>query len=142
MGLHRLLYTLLHHSLRMHGTTLAMFLDIAVAFDEVAQPIIQQVANRIGEEGGGIAREILEFCAEIRTHVVTAFGLSEWYAQRGGVVRGGGGGLDPLLYVLATMPLHRDILHQQMAIRVPSLQMSHTVGTVGLIDDMGVLGET
>ena len=57
MGLRRRLHTLLHHSLRTHGRASAVFLDMAAAFDEAAQPIIQQVADKIGREVGDITRE-------------------------------------------------------------------------------------
>ena len=41
---------------------------------------------------GAITRELLQFYRDLCTYVVTAFGLSAWYEQLGGVVQGGGGG--------------------------------------------------
>ena len=60
----------------------------------------------------------------------------------GGGGAGGGGGLDPLLYVLGTIPLHKDIQHTNVGIKAQGLQGVHVVGTMGLIDDTGVLGDT
>ena len=80
---------------------------------------------------------------DLRTHVVTAFGLSTWYEQLGWVVQGGGGGgLDPLLYVVVTIPLHKDIQHTNGGVKAQGVQEMHVLGTIGLIDDTGVLGDT
>ena len=54
---------------------------------------------------------------------------------------GGGGGKDPLLYVLVTIPLHKDIQHTNGEIKAQGLQGVHVVGTMGLIDDTGGLGD-
>ena len=56
----------------------------------------------------------------------------------GGVVQGGG--LDPMLYVFATTPLHKDIIHRSVGIPIEGDTEKHIVGTLGLIDDTGVLG--
>ena len=58
---------------------------------------------------------------------------------------GGGGqgyrrGLDPVLYVATTIPLHTDVDHLGLGIPATRIAKRHTVGGVGLIDDMGVLG--
>ena len=52
-----------------------------------------------------------------------------------------GGGLDPLMYIRVTIPLHRAIIQQGRGL--PIRDQPNTmgpVGTVGLVDDTAVLG--
>ena len=52
-------------------------------------------------------------------------------------------GLDRLLYMLAKVPLHKDVQAQGMGVEAPWAQRKHVVGTVvGLIDHMGIRGAT
>ena len=78
VGLCKLLHTPLHVGLN-RGQASVAFLDIAGAFDEVAQSLVQTIPDRLAKEVCREAQEILEFCCSLRTYVVTAFGLSEWY---------------------------------------------------------------
>ena len=63
--------------------------------------------------------EFLEAYQQIRTHVLTAYGLSAWYEQLGGIIQGGG--LDPLFYVIYTIPLHKSVQHDQLGVVVQGL---------------------
>ena len=90
VGLRRLLHTLLHVGLN-RGRASVVFLDIAAAFDEVVQSVIQTVADRLPRGVGEVTGELLQFYRDLCTHVVTAFGLSAWYEQLGGGGAGGGG---------------------------------------------------
>ena len=75
VGLRRLLHTLLHVGLNQ-GRASVVFLDIAAAFDEVVQSVTQTVADRLPRGVGEVTGELLQFYKDLRTHVVTVFGLS------------------------------------------------------------------
>ena len=51
------------------------------------------------------------------------------------------GGLDPLMYITATIPVHRAIMQQGKGIPVKgNTDKFGPVGTVGLVDDTAVMG--
>ena len=87
-----------------------------------------------------MVRELLEVYNLIRAHVLTAYGLSAWYQQVGGIIQGGG--LDPLFYVIYTCPLHRAIMVKKLGVVVQGYQETHTIGTAGLVDDTVIMGHT
>ena len=52
-----------------------------------------------------------------------------------------GGGLDPLMYITATIPLHRAIMQQGKGVPIMGdTDRLGPVGTVGLVDDTAVMG--
>ena len=50
----------------------------------------------------------------LRTYVVTGYGLSEWYSQLDGVLQGGG--LGPVLYIMAMHPMHLAVGEMQQGV--------------------------
>ena len=92
---------MLTQAVAVHGRVAMVLLDVAAAFDEVSQHAIVRAAHQVDPTSWGIILQMLDVYTEIRTFLVTAYGLSEWYAQLGGVMQGGG--LDPLMYIFATL---------------------------------------
>ena len=91
IGMRRLVMLMLTQAVAVHGRVAMVLLDVAATFDEVSQHAILRASHQIDPTSWGIILQMLDAYTEIRTFVVTAYGLSEWYAQLGGVMQGGGG---------------------------------------------------
>ena len=97
---------LITQALATKGAVGVLMLDIVGAFDEVMRQSITVMAQQGTPDVRDTVNGVLKLYEHLRTYVVTAYGLSEWYKQIDGVLQGGGGGLDPLLYIIPMHLLH------------------------------------
>ena len=105
------MHCLLTSRLATHGQAGTVLLDIAAAFDEVVQSVISSITKIVSPDMHADVLNIFGCYNRMRSHVITAYGLSEWYCQLAGVMQGGG--LDPPMYTTATIPLHCAIMQQK-----------------------------
>ena len=94
-GMRRLMHMLITQALATKGAVGALLLDIVGAFDEVMRQSIKVVAQQGTPDVRDTVNGVLKLYEHLRTYVVTAYGLSEWYKQIDGVLQGGGGGWTP-----------------------------------------------
>ena len=66
-----------------------------------------------------MVKEFVQAYDIMRVHVVTAYGLSARCRQLEGVVHGGGGGVDPLFYIIYIQGVHNELRLRNMG---PSVQ--------------------
>ena len=134
------MHCLLTSRLATHGRAGTVLLDIAAAFDEVVQSVISSNTKIVSPDMHADVLNIFGCYNRMRSHVITAYGLSEWYCQLAGVMQGGG--LDPPMYTTATIPLHCANMQQQKK-GIPAMgniDKFGPVGTLGLVDDTAVMG--
>ena len=129
---------MLTQAVAVHGRVAMVLLDVAAAFDEVSQHAILRAAHQIDPTSWGIILQMLDVYTEIRTFVVTAYGLSEWYAQLGGVMQGGG--LDPLMYIFATLWFHKAMQFEGHGIPIWLADVRQVVGSLSFVDDTSLFG--
>ena len=83
---------LITQALATRGAVGVLLLDIVGAFDEVMRQSITVMAQQGTPDVRDTVNGVLKLYEHLRTYVVTAYGLSEWYKQIDGVLQGGGAG--------------------------------------------------
>ena len=83
---------LITQALATKGAVGVLLLDIVGAFDEVMRQSITVMAQQGTPDVRETVNGVLKLYEHLRTYVVTAYGLSEWYKQIDGVLQGGGAG--------------------------------------------------
>ena len=85
-----LVCTMVLQCIRRYGGCAVVLLDIAEAYDDVIRQALIKMAKPLGAEVLQVVEEFVKAYDVMRVHVVTAYGLSHWYRQVEGVVKGGG----------------------------------------------------
>ena len=132
-GMRRLMHILITQALATKGAVGVMLLDIVGAYDEVISQSIKVMAAQGPPAVRDVVHRVLDMYESLRTYVVTAYGLSEWYSQLDGVLQGGG--LDPVLYIMAMHPMHLAVREMQQGVPVTIDGGREVVGTMGYVDD-------
>ena len=77
----------------------------------------------------------------MKVHVVTAYGLSEWYKRVEGVVQGGAG-LDPMFYIIYVQGIHIELRLRGMGTKITGATADYLMPSLGLVDDTALIHET
>ena len=127
------MHILITQALATKGAVGVMLRDIVGAYNKVMRQSMKGVADQGQPAGRKVVHSVLDMYMSLRTYVVTAYGLSEWYSQLAGVLHGGD--LDPVLYIMAMHPMHLAIREMQQGVPVTTYGGNEVVGAMGYMHD-------